>query len=176
MTADLGPLASRFFQVAYVVRDIAAAEAWWKRVSGISSWFRMNDVRFGADCRLRGAPSDASAHLSIGYLRGTQIELIEPVRGASLYAEFLASKGAGLHHLAFDVPDFDATVRALVDCGLELLADGQVGGPGNRFAYFDCEAGGASVIEILGFDDATRAFMTQIKERSAAGAKLGEPA
>ena len=172
MTADLGPLASRFFQVAYVVRDIAAAEAWWKRVSGISSWFRMNDVRFGADCHLRGAP----AHLSIGYLRGTQIELIEPVRGASLYAEFLASRGAGLHHLAFDVPDFDATVSALVDCGLELLAYGQVRGPGKRFAYFDCEARGASVIEILGFDDATRAFMTQIKERSAAGAKLGEPA
>lgn len=176
MTAALGTLASRFFQVGYVVRDIAAAEAWWKRASGVSSWFRMDDVTFGADCHFRGAPSDASARLSITYLRDTQIELIEPIRGASLYAEFLASRGPGLHHLGFDVPDFDATVRALADGGLELLADGQVGGPGNRFAYFDCEAGGASVIEVLGFDDATRAFMMQLEQRSVAGAKLGEPA
>ena len=42
------------------------------------------------------------------------------------------------------------------------------GGPGNRFAYFDCEAPGLSLIEILGFDAATRAAIEQMKQQAAA--------
>jgi len=170
--AALDALASHFYQVAYVVRDIAAAEDWFRRVQGVPRWFRMESVSFGADCSFRGRPSDSTAHLSIAYLRDTQLELIEPLRGESPYSEFLAAKGPGLHHVAFDVPDFDATVAALGDAGLELLAEGRVG-PGSRFAYFDCEAIGASVIEILGFDDAVRAFMERLKEQSSGVANEG---
>lgn len=159
-------LASHFFQVAYVVLDVAAAEVWFQNMLGVPSWFRMDNVEFGAACTFRGRPADSVAHLSIAYLRETQIELIEPVRGESLYAEFLESRGPGLHHVAFDVPDFSATVSALRDDGLEMLADGKIG-EGTEFAYFDCDAIGASVIEILGFDPAIRAFMTQLKEQSA---------
>ena len=55
----------------------------------------------------------------------------------------------------------------LRESGAELISDGQLG-PGSQFAYFDCEAQGFSVIEILGFDEAVRGFMDQLK-RSAAG-------
>jgi catechol 2,3-dioxygenase-like lactoylglutathione lyase family enzyme len=82
----------------------------------------------------------------------------------SLYREFLESHGPGLHHIAFDVPDFPATVRALEADGLEILAEGSVG-PGSHFAYFDCATAGASVIEILGFSDDVRGFMAQIKDQ-----------
>jgi catechol 2,3-dioxygenase-like lactoylglutathione lyase family enzyme len=160
-------LAPHFFQVAYVVRDLPAGEAWFQQVLGVPSWFRMENVAFGADCSFRGRPADSEAHLSIGWLRGTQVELIEPVRGESLYAEFLEERGPGLHHVAFDVPDFAATVAALREGGLALLAAGRVG-PGSEFAYFDCDAAGASVIEVLGFDAAVRGFMEQLKEKSEA--------
>jgi methylmalonyl-CoA/ethylmalonyl-CoA epimerase len=167
MSSDvLRSIAPHFFQVAYVVRDVAAAEAWFQAILGVPSWFRMENVAFGADCSFRGRPSDSAAHLSIGYLRATQVELIEPLRGESLYAEFLEARGPGLHHLAFDVPDFSATVAALRESGLDLIAQGRVG-PGNEFAYFDCETGGASVIEILGFDDGVRAFMDRLKPAKA---------
>lgn len=169
MTKDaLATLAPHFFQVAYVVRDVAAAEAWFQKLLGVPSWFRMENIAFGADCTHRGRPADYAAHLSIGYLRDTQIELVEPLRGENLYTEFLESRGPGLHHVAFDVPDFSATVAALSDTGLELLAKGRVG-PGSEFAYFDCESAGASVVEILGFDDGVRAFMDQLRRKSAEG-------
>jgi catechol 2,3-dioxygenase-like lactoylglutathione lyase family enzyme len=111
----------------------------------------------------------------VGYLRETQIELIEPIRGESLYTEFLDAKGPGLHHLAFDVPDFPATVAALRESGLELVMQGRVG-PGSEFAYFDCDTAGTSVIEILGFDEGVRAFMQQLKSASDGAAREEDPA
>jgi methylmalonyl-CoA/ethylmalonyl-CoA epimerase len=159
-------LAPYFFQVAYVVRDIAEAETRFQQWLGVPSWFRMDNMEFGADCSYRGRQSDSAAHLSVGWLRDTQVELIEPLRGESLYREFLEAKGPGLHHLAFDVPDFAATVAALCEDGLELLMQGRVG-PGSEFAYFDCETAGASVVEILGFDDAIRSFMDSLRQQSA---------
>ena len=173
--AVLDAIAAHFFQVAYVVRDLPAAEAWFQKILGVPSWFRMENLAFGADCSYRGRPSDYAAHLSIGYLRETQIELIEPIRGESLYREFLERKGPGLHHLAFDVPDFPATVAALSESGLELVVQGRVG-PGSEFAYFDSDTAGTSVIEILGFDDGVRAFMKQLKQASDGAAGEEDPA
>lgn len=164
--APVDALAPYFFQVAYVVRDIAEAETRFQQWLGVPSWFRMDNMEFGADCSYRGRPSDSAAHLSVGWLRDTQVELIEALRGESLYREFLETKGPGLHHIAFDVPDFAATIAALSEAGLELLAKGRVG-PGSEFAYFDCETAGASVVEILGFDDAIRSFMDSLRQQSA---------
>ena len=163
-------IAPYFVQVGYVVRDLPAAETWFEQTLGVPPFFRMENVTFGPDCSYRGRPYDAAVHISLGYLGETQIELIEPIRGESLYTEFLAAKGPGLHHVAFDVPDFSATVAALRESGLELVAQGQMG-PGNEFAYFDCGAHGTSLIEILGFDEAMHGFMNQLKQTSAEAAR-----
>ena len=164
--AAIDALAPHFFQVAYVVRDLAEAEARFRQWLGVPSWFRVDNMEFGADCSYRGRPADSAVDLSVGWLRDTQVELIEPLRGESLYREFLEAKGPGLHHIAFDVPDFSATVAALSGAGLELLAQGHAG-PGSEFAYFDCESAGASVVEILGFDKSIRAFMDSLRQQSA---------
>ncbi len=163
-------IAPHFVQVGYVVRELQAAETWFEQTLGVPSFFRMENVTFGADCSYRGQPYDAAVHISLGYLGETQIELIQPVRGASLYTEFLEQKGPGLHHLGFDVPDFAASLTALHQSGLELVAQGRMG-PGNEFAYFDCEAHGTSSIEILGFDEAMHGFMNQLKQASADAAR-----
>jgi methylmalonyl-CoA/ethylmalonyl-CoA epimerase len=167
MSDVLADLAPHFFQVGYLVRNMDVAEEWFQRILGVPSFFRMENVEFGAGCTYRGKPADSAAHLSLGYLGDIQVELIEPVRGRSLYTEFLEKKGPGLHHLAFLVPDFDATVASLGQSGVEVVSEGQLG-PGSQFAYFDCQAEGCSVIEILGFDEAVRGFMDQIKKSAVA--------
>lgn len=168
MNGALARLAPHFFQVAWVVEDIAEAERWFQRFLGTSGFMRLDNLVLGENCHYRGRPSDSAVHISLGWLAGTQVELIQPLRGESLYSEALAKRGPGLHHVAFLVPDFDATLTALKAAGLPLAADGQIGGPGNRFAYFDCEAPGLSLIEILGFDAATRAAIEQMKQQAAA--------
>lgn len=159
LVTDLTPW---FFQVGYVVEDLTASQQWFERMMGVRGFVRMDDVEIGSGCRYRGRPADSSMHLSLGYLGEVQVELIQPVRGPSIYTEFLERKGPGLHHVAFAVPDFEATVGALKAAGLEPIQDGHVDS-GTDFAYFDCEAGGASVIEILGFDANARAMMDAIK-------------
>ena len=160
----LATLAPHFFQVAYIVPEIAAAEDWFRRVMGVPYFLRMPNVVLGETCRHRGAPADAEVHLSLGYARDTQIELIESVRGPSIYSEFVDAGHGGLHHVAFAVPDFAATITELRGSGLQPVAEGYLQTEMHiDFAYFDCAAVGASVIEILGFDAAARQFMEQLK-------------
>ncbi len=165
MPDALAELAPHYFQVAYVVEDIAEAEAWFQRTMGVKQFTRMADIPFKDGCTFRGEPGDWVAHLSLGYLGDVQLELVEHVAGESLYSEFLAAKGPGLHHVAFLVPDYAATLAGLSGGGLPLLAKGALG-PGSQFAYFDCAGPGFSVIEILGFDEATRGFMEMLKQQS----------
>lgn len=169
MNSVLASLGRYYFQTAYVVRSLEAAERWFERVLGIPLWTRM-EISLGAECSYRGRPADSAMRLALGYAGEVQIELIEPVRGASIYEEFLESKGTGLHHVAFAVPEFEATVAALRGEGLVVLSEGVVGGV--RFAYFDGTSGDASVIEILGFDATAAAAMAQMKAAAYAARAL----
>lgn len=162
--AALGILAPHFFQVAYIVPEIAEAEDWFRRVMGVPRFLRLPNVVLGETCRYRGEPADAEVHLSLGYAGDTQIELIESVRGPSIYSEFIEAGQRGLHHVAFAVPDFAKTMAVLEEAGLRSVADGFLSTEMRiDFAYFDCAAAGASMIEILGFDEAARQFMDQLK-------------
>lgn len=162
MTKAVDALAAHYFQTAWVVRDLAAAEEWFGRVMGVPAWTRF-DVVLGEESRYRGRPADSAMAISLGYAGEVQIELIESVRGPNIYTEFLDAKGPGLHHIAFAVPDFDATVAQLREERLPELSSGILNGGSVKFAYFDCAAAGASVIEILGFDAATTDAMAQMK-------------
>ena len=159
-------LAKHFFQVAYVVPDLAAATERFRATMGVPYFERLENVTFGAGCRHRGQPAEAAAHLALGYLGEVQVELIEPVRGRSIYSEFLDAGNTGLHHVAFLVPDFAAATAALATSGLECIADGVLeGGMRVEFAYFDATAEAGSFLEILSFDDAAHAFMAELKRK-----------
>lgn len=162
MTDALAALAPHFFQVAYVVRDLPAAEEWFKKVWGVPLFVRSENMSFPATSTYRGKPSVSSMSLSLGFARETNVELIQPLTGPSLYTDFLDAKGPGLHHVAFSVPDFAGAVAGLKAQGLEALLEGHLDS-GTDFAYFDCEAAGASVIEILGFPEATLQFLDRLK-------------
>ncbi len=155
-----------FFQVAYVVPDLVEAEDWFRRTMGVRHFSRMEGIELGDTCRHRGEYADSVLDLSLGYLGDIQLELIRPVRGASLHREFVDAGGRGLHHLGFLVPDFGAAIEHLRSTGMEPVADGVLDtGMRVEFAYFECNDGHASVIEILGFDDAARAFMDGLRQK-----------
>ncbi len=166
MTSASGVLSGAFFQVAYVVPDLGEAEAWFASVMGVPYFERMEGVELGDTCRHRGQVADAVLDLSLGYIGDTQVELIRPGRGASLQKEFYAGGGRGLHHLGFAVDDFAATTARLGELGMQPIAEGRLDtGMVVEFAYYDCESAGASVIEVLGFDDAARSFMDELRKK-----------
>jgi hypothetical protein len=140
-----GPL----IQVAWVTDDIGATESLLSEQFGVGTWTRIPDVRFGPDTTtLRGVPVDLTVHVSLGYSGDLQLELIQPVLGESIYTEFLAAHGPGLHHVCFAVDDLSAACAAAVDAGLPVLMRGSMMGGEIEFAYVDGSSGGAPYVEL----------------------------
>ena len=160
MTIASGPVT----QLCWVVEDIAAAEEFHSTHFGVGAWTRMPDVRFGPEeATYRGAPADFTAHVSLGYAGDLQLELIQPVAGESIYTEFLARSGPGLHHLCFETDDLDAAVARARAAGLDVPQQGVMAGGLMSFAYVDGAAWGAPYIELAELTDDMRAFYAAIK-------------
>ena len=80
----------------------------------------------------------------------THIELLEPTDPESPVAKFLASRGEGIHHLAFRVPDVDRALAELADRG-ERVVDrtGRPGSRGRRVGFAHPAAFGGVLVEFV---------------------------
>ncbi|HWU23793.1 MAG TPA: VOC family protein [Nocardioides sp.] len=144
MSITNGPLT----QVSWVTDDLDATERVLTEQFGVGVWTRIPGVRFGPDtCTFRGRPCDATADVSMAYSGDLQLELIRPVSGESVWSEFLAQHGTGLHHVCFRVPDLAEATSAASAEGIEVLMTGSMAGP-MEFAYLDCSAFGAPYVEL----------------------------
>ncbi len=64
------------------------------------------------------------------------VELLAPLGPDTPVGKFLAKKGPGLHHVAYQVSDIDATLQSLKTAGLPLLDEQpRVGIRGSRVAF-----------------------------------------
>jgi catechol 2,3-dioxygenase-like lactoylglutathione lyase family enzyme len=163
MTISTGPI----IQTAWVVEDIEASEQFFVEHFGVRKWIRIPDVHFGPDaCTYRGAPADFVVHVSMANVGDMQLELIQPVRGVSIYTEFLERGGAGLHHICFAPADFDAALDAAHAGGVEVVQRGSMGGGMMEFAYLDGAAWGVPYIELAKLGPSMQAFYDAIKEQT----------
>ncbi len=159
-------LARHFFQVSYVVRDMKAAHQWLKRVMGVE-YFGTAELDMGEamNLRVRGKPAHCRIHFSLGRLgpNGAQeIEVIQPITTDSIYQEFLDTKGPGIHHAGFLVPDYARAAKPFLDAGLQPLMEGEMG-DGGHFAYFDCNNIWGACVELVQLGAGGAAAMEQLK-------------
>jgi hypothetical protein len=146
-------------QIAWVTKDLDATETALTTLLGARKWIRVPDVHFGPDtCTYRGRPADFVAHISFSYAGDTQLELIAPVTGESVYTEFLDRVGPGLHHICVEADDVDEAVGAA-----EVVQRGVMPG-GMEFAYVTAEAAGVPYIEIAHISPEIRAFFDYVKQ------------
>ncbi|MEV6096067.1 VOC family protein [Nocardia sp. NPDC051981] len=151
-------------QIAWVVEDIAAGEQFLNTTMGAGGWMRMPEVHFGPEsCVYRGEPADFTAHISLSYSGDTQLELIQPVRGRSIYTEFLERGGPGLHHICLEPDDFDGALKEAAAQGIPVVQQGDMSGQ-MRFAYLDGAASGVPFIELAEIGPNMRLFFEQIKK------------
>jgi catechol 2,3-dioxygenase-like lactoylglutathione lyase family enzyme len=64
------------------------------------------------------------------------IEVVQPVKGKTIAADFLASQGDGLYHFCFAVDDFDKELARFVAAGSPIVSCGKTN-TGSEFAYVD---------------------------------------
>ncbi|MCV7179249.1 VOC family protein [Mycolicibacterium sphagni] len=151
-------------QIAWVTLDLDATEAALTTLLGARKWIRMPGVHFGPDtCVHRGAPADYHADISLSYAGETQLELIAPTRGDSVYSEFLATSPAGLHHICQETVDAEAFDAALEAAGPAVAAHGVMPG-GMRFAYLAAPEAGVPYLEIAYVSEEIRAFFDYVKQ------------
>lgn len=66
----------------------------------------------------------------------SKIELLEATKEASPIAKFIAKKGEGIHHIAFEVENIEAEMKRLQALGFELLSDAPRPGADNKRVCF----------------------------------------
>ncbi|GAA0527366.1 methylmalonyl-CoA epimerase [Chitinophaga japonensis] len=66
----------------------------------------------------------------------TKIELLEATGPGSPIARFLEKKGAGMHHIAFEVDNIEAEMQRLAAAGFTLLQDKPKPGADNKLICF----------------------------------------
>lgn len=65
-----------------------------------------------------------------------KLELLEALDDESPVQRFLDRRGEGLHHLAFEVTNIQATMHRLRDAGFELLSDAPAAGADDKDVFF----------------------------------------
>ena len=138
---------SRTYQVGVVVRDIEKATRFYERlgvgpfVEGPSAHALERKI-YGKD-----AP-DAEVKGLITQMGPVEFELLQPVSGDSIQAEFLEKHGEGVIHLCAHTDDLDRDVAELTALGLRVISSAVLA-DGGKFAYFDTREVGGLILELF---------------------------
>lgn len=156
-------------QICWVTDDIDATTTLLTDQFGVGAWTRLDSIEFSEETTtLRGEPVRFVCNIALGYAGDLQLEVIAPVEGPTIHAEFLAEHGAGLHHVCFEVDDMAAAVAGAEEAGLPVLMRGSMMGGEIEFAYLDGSAGGAPYIELARIGPAMREFYDAVRTASRA--------
>lgn len=137
--AGLGGLS----HIGVAVKDVEAAARLLSSISNTAS-VQPFDYSPRADELLAGGEfAIRIAFIEIGSLT---IELIEPLDDHSIWARFIAERGEGIHHVAFEVSSYDKTVALLSEQRYKALVGAVY--EGWRWCYFDTSASGM-IIELV---------------------------
>jgi len=78
------------------------------------------------------------------------VELLRPLGPDTAVGKFLASRGPGLHHVAYQTADIDSALEQVRAAGLQLIDEQpRVGIRGSRVAFLHPKATGGVLTELV---------------------------
>ena len=153
-TVDLS-IYGHVVQVGWVVKDLDSVVDYWEKL-GLKSIRRAGVMEF-PDVTYRGKKTPLSMKMAFADIGGVQIEWIQPVKGKSVYDEFLQKHGDGVHHLAFGVASpgqMEKQIAYFKSKGVGVVQRGSWEGTKGKglFAYLDTAARGGGVTFELAYN------------------------
>jgi methylmalonyl-CoA/ethylmalonyl-CoA epimerase len=128
---------ARIDHIGVAVEDLDAALALYERDLAIELVHRETVTEQGVEAVL----------LDIGE---NHVELLAPLGEDTPVGKFLARKGPGLHHVAYQTADIDAELARLRAAGLRLIDEQpRIGIRGSRVAFLHPAATGGVLTEIV---------------------------
>ena len=94
--------------VAFAVADLDEALETYQRL-------------FGARIELRGRMDDQGVEAAYLRIGDGRVELLSALREDTPVGRFLAKRGPGMHHVAYEVADVASALRSLVSQGVEVI-------------------------------------------------------
>jgi methylmalonyl-CoA/ethylmalonyl-CoA epimerase len=76
---------------------------------------------FGAELEHRATVPDQGVEAASVRVGGGRVELLEPLELDTPVGRFLARRGPGMHHVAYEVEDVQAAVTSLTESGAEMI-------------------------------------------------------
>lgn len=127
-------------QIGIVVKDVEKVAGNYWRILGIGPW-KMATRRPPNlyDRTYHGRPAAYEFKVAYAQIGDVELELLEPLRGPTIYNDFILSHGEGLHHLHYRVKSL-ATIERHAEImarhGFPSLASGRFGNDGG-FNYLN---------------------------------------
>src|ERR1700675_3755335 len=125
----------KIHHVGVVVARLARASRFWRDALGLPLVREADIAEQGVRAVLLAAGD-------------SEIELLEPTRGDTGGARFLAKHGQGLHHACLETPNVDADLGALKAQNVALLDQVPRQGLAGRIAFLSPTACGGVLVEL----------------------------
>jgi hypothetical protein len=109
------------FQIAFVVSDLERAVRQFDARLAAGPWRGWIFGPQGQGREYRGEPAEWSLKLVLND-RSPQFELVEPMTGPSIHADWLAEHGEGFHHLGYVVTSVAQTTAEMEAAGHPAIA------------------------------------------------------
>lgn len=128
---------NRIYHLGYAVEDIEAA----------SQFYRENFGVMPGDPEVVEEQGIVATMFKVGE---SSIELVQPTRPDSPVGKFLAKRGEGIHHVAFEVDDLREALSALRRNGVNLIdEEPRKGAGGMKIAFVHPEGAFGVLTELV---------------------------
>ena len=130
-------LLEKIHHLGYAVEDLETASRFYEK-------------RFGAKLEEPEEVADQGVKTAMFRVGESMVELLEPTGPDTPVGKFLAKRGEGLHHVAFEVVDIEARLDELASEGVELIdREPRVGAGGTRMAFVHPRAAFGVLTELV---------------------------
>jgi methylmalonyl-CoA/ethylmalonyl-CoA epimerase len=124
--------------VAFAVSDLDEAVGTYERL-------------FGARVELRGRMEDQGVEAAYLRMGSGRVELVSALGEDTPVGRFLAKRGPGMHHIAYEVADVSAAVRSLVSNGAEVIdQEPRPGFGGHEVSFVHPDSVDGVLVEVIG--------------------------
>lgn len=124
--------------VAFAVQDLDEAVGTYQRL-------------FGAEVELRGRMEDQGVEAAYLRVGSDRVELMSALAEDTPVGRFLAKRGPGMHHVAYEVPDVAAAVGELAAAGADVIdPEPRTGLDGHDVSFVHPDSVHGVLVEVIG--------------------------
>jgi methylmalonyl-CoA epimerase len=119
-------------------------------VEDLDAAIQLYETRFGMRQQHRETVDEQGVEAVLLEVGEGHVELLRPLGEDTPVGKFLAGRGPGLHHVAYQADDIEATLGSLRDAGVGLIDETpRIGIQGKRVAFLHPRATGGVLTELV---------------------------